>query len=392
VKPETTLEERLLLRSDIATSTVPGREFAYRPRVVLVDDRDVDLVADVLRDAGAKQVHAPVDGIARFEVPPGVDVPDLLARLRGIDGDRTPRVGPSNVLFGLPRFCGWPGSDAEPAPPIELVPGEPGEKGLPGTGVTVVVIDTGLDADASRHPLLRSVEADDPADIDLTVDAEPVDGFVDDQAGHGAFIAGIIRQHAPGARVRVVKALDTQGITDEVAVARAIERAARDGADVINLSLGGYTEDDRAPLAIVAALSRLPRSIAVIAAAGNLASTRVTWPAALKRVVSVGAVDDDGTPASFTNSGWWVDACAPGVDVHSVYVTGDERPDNDDDGQPDHFDGTAFWSGSSFSCARVSASVAVELSARGGTAREAALRLLEDPQARAVPELGVLLG
>ena len=393
MKSETTLEERILQRRDVAAHTsVPGREYAYRPRIVLVDDRDVKLVAAALEEAGGERLErAPVAGVAQFRLPEDVDVPALVAELRASGVDRTPRVGPANILFGQPRFLGWPGSDAEPAPQLGDAPGRIGEKGLPGTGVTICVIDTGLDAKASGHPLLRGVEADDPADIDLTVDSVPADGFIDEQAGHAAFIAGIIRTNAPGARVRIIKALDTQGVTDEIAVARAIERAVEEGADVINLSLGGYTDDDQAPLAIVAALERVPRTTAVIAAAGNLASSRISWPAALKRVVSVGAVDADGQPASFTNTGWWVDACAEGVDVHSVYVHGDENPAQEDDGQADRFDGAAFWSGSSFSCARVSARVAVEMSTQGGTAREAAARLLDDATARTVPDLGVLV-
>jgi len=361
----------------------------YVPRVVLVDERDTELVRAELEEVAAKPGESGVDGVARFDLPEGVDVMDLVARLRRSSDLRTPRVGPAQVLFGFPKLRGWPGSDPEPAGELDV---REAKSGGAGADVRIVVVDTGLDDEARRTPLLRPVLADDPDDIDLTADLAPQDGFIDDQAGHGAFVAGIIRQEAPGAEVRVIQALSTEGIADELTVARAIDRAAAGGADIINLSLGGYTDGDRAPLAISAALARLPRTTAVVVAAGNFASSRPTWPAAHKRVVSVGAVDADGNPADFSNWGWWVDACAPGVDVHSVYVRGEEHPDVETDRSPDSFDGFAVWSGTSFAAPRVAARIAVAMSRDGGSARAAAARLLEDPNAPFVPDVGILIG
>jgi hypothetical protein len=388
MKPTTTHDERLLERDDVRVHTEPGAEFGYVPGIVLVDARDLPLVAAGLEEAGARRDKVDVEGVARFTVDRDADVPALVASLRASSPERTVRVGPAHVLFGFPAMRGWPGDDAEPAPPL----GDPPKgKDLPGAGVTVVVIDTGLDAKARASAWLRDVDADDPQDIDLTADLTPPDGLIDDQAGHGAFVAGIVRQGAPGARVRIVKALDTDGVTDEVAVAKAIDRAAAAGADIINLSLGGYTDGDRAPIAISAALARLPRTTAVVVAAGNFASSRPTWPAAHKRVVSVGAVDGEGVQASFSNWGWWVDTCAEGVELHSVYVHGRENPANETAGAPDRFDGHAFWSGTSFACPRVAARIAVEMASEGVSARAAAERLLEDPSAGVVPDLGVLV-
>lgn len=380
-------EDRLRDREDLVVHEEPGLEHAYVPRVVLVDERDIELVRAELDAAGAKPRESGVEGVARFDVADDVDVIDLVTRLRRASDARTPRVGPAQVLFGFPRLRGWPGSDPEPAGELAGPPKGEGE----GAGVRIAVIDTGLDDEARRSPWLQAVLADDPADIDLTVDVAPQDGFIDDQAGHGAFVAGIIRQEAPGAEVRVIRALSTEGITDELTVARAIDRAAAGGADIINLSLGGYTDGDRAPLAISAALARLPRTTAVVVAAGNFASSRPTWPAAHKRVVSVGAVDADGEPADFTNWGWWVDACAPGVDVHSVYVRGEEHPDVETDRSPDTFDGFAVWSGTSFAAPRVVARIAVEMARRGCSARTAAAALLEDQNAPLVRDVGVLV-
>ena len=388
MKPTTTPEERLLERADVRIHDAPGEEYGYRPGAILVDDRDVELVAGLLDEAGAEKADCGVEGVSYYRVSDDADIPAIVAKLRASSEERTPRVGPTHLLFGFPRMRGLPGDDAEPAPPL----GDPPKgKELPGAGVTIVVIDTGLDADARNSPWLREVDVDDPVDIDLTADLAPLDGYIDDQAGHAAFVAAIIRQDAPGARVRVIKALDTQGVTEEIAVARAIDRAAAFGADIINLSLGGYTDGDAAPVAISAALARLPRTTAVIAAAGNFASSRPTWPAASKRVLSVGAVDAKGQRAGFSNHGWWVDVCAEGVRLHSVYVSGAEDPENERDRTPDTFEGHAFWSGTSFACPKVAARVAVDMAREGISARAAAHRLLEDPSATEVPGLGVLV-
>lgn len=389
MKRQVAPEDGLRDREDLVVHDEPGAEHVYVPGVILVDARDEELVAPLVAEAGGEVGKSGVEGVVRFDLPRDVDVIALTARLRASSEERTPRVGPAQVLFGFPRLRGWPGSDPEPAGELDV---REAKGGGAGAGVRVVVIDTGLDDEARRTSLLAGVLADDPDDIDLTVDVAPQDGFIDDQAGHGAFVAGIIRQEAPGAEVRVIRALSTEGIADELTVARAIDRAAAAGADIINLSLGGYTDGDRAPLAISAALGRLPRTTAVVVAAGNFASSRPTWPAAHKRVLSVGATDDDGNRAEFSNWGWWVDVCAPGVDVHSVYVRGDERPDVETDRNPDSFDGYAVWSGTSFSAPRVAARIAVEMSRTGGSARAAVARLVEDPAAPFVPDVGVLIG
>lgn len=384
-------EARLREREDLAISEdTAGQEYVYRPGECLVAQDDVALVHGALVERGCTPVdEQAVSGVMKYLVPAGVDIPALVRELRASsEFERTPRVGPNHVLFGSPRFLGWPGDDAEPADALGAPPSV-SQTTLAGSGVSVAVIDTGLDSGARANAWLADVVADDPLDIDLTVDRFPQDGFIDDQAGHAAFIAGIIRQGAPGASVQIIKALDTGGVTDELTVARGIDRAGAAGADIINLSLGGYTAGDLPPVGLVAALERLPMGTVVVAAAGNLSQNRPMWPAALKRVVAVGAVDGSGRAAEFTNFGWWVDACALGVDLHSVYVTGHENPAND--AHPDTFEGYALWSGTSFACASVSAAIAVEMGAGGGTARDAAHRLLTAAGASRVPELGVLV-
>jgi len=62
--------------------------------------------------------------------------------------------------------------------------------------------------------------------------------------------------------------------------------------DIVNLSLGGYTDDDSSPLAIASALRAMrTRRGVVVAAAGNAGRTRPFWPAAFKQVLATGAVE-----------------------------------------------------------------------------------------------------
>ena len=149
------------------------------------------------------------------------------------------------------------------------------------------------------------------------------DGYADTEAGHGMFIAGLILQVAPAAEVYVVKVLDSHGVGDDAAVAAAMEQLPQD-IDIVNLSLGGYTDDDRGPLAISCALTamRKQRNV-VVAAAGNDGKDRPFWPAAFKQVTAVGAVEQKDSrwlKADFSNFGWWVDAVARGVNLQSTYT------------------------------------------------------------------------
>src|SRR5690554_5737773 len=111
-----------------------------------------------------------------------------------------------------------------------------------GNGVTVAVIDTGVDLD---HPILRDGLTEPDTWLDL-VDGDrwPAEtGSFENPAtpgyGHGTAVAGIVRQIAPNARILPIRVLHTDGtgyVTDVIA---AIVHALDHGASVINLSLGG---------------------------------------------------------------------------------------------------------------------------------------------------------
>ena len=140
-----------------------------------------------------------------------------------------------------------------------------------------------------EHEWLTEVErAPNSADV---WDVER-DGYGDAESGHGTFIAGLLLQVAPAASVYAAKVLDSHGVGDDASVAAAMEQLPND-IDIINLSLGGYTDHDAAPLAIATAMQAMGQQHrVVVAAAGNHGASRPFWPAAFDEVLAVGAVDD----------------------------------------------------------------------------------------------------
>src|SRR5262249_8587673 len=82
---------------------------------------------------------------------------------------------------------------------------------------------------------------------------------------------------------------------------------ARERLDSVVLTAGCHTPDDRCPPVLAREIERHQRTI-VIASAGNDGTERPFWPAASPSVIGVGATGADGTLASFSNRGDWVDA------------------------------------------------------------------------------------
>jgi len=110
------------------------------------------------------------------------------------------------------------------------------------------------------------------------------------------------------------------------------------------------------------------------------------WPAASKRVVAVGALAADCTPAPWSNHGFWVDCSAIGEGIVSTYVRGNESPELDP--WPDSFgrDAWAVWSGTSFAAPQVAAAVAHVAQKQGCGPREAFRLLTADCRTR--PDYG----
>lgn len=168
-----------------------------------------------------------------------------------------------------------------------------------GSGATVAVVDSGVQAD---HPALagRVVPGYDLLNGDANTS---------DDNGHGTAIAGIVASVCPSCRIMPVKVLDGNATGDWTTVAAGVVWAADHGAQVINLSVGAPRAVDALGSAIAYAESK---GVIVVAAAGNDGANESFYPARYPGVVSVAGVDQNGNRISWSNFGSWVTVAAPG--------------------------------------------------------------------------------
>ncbi len=228
-----------------------------------------------------------------------------------------------------------------------------------GTGVVVAVLDTGVYTGGEDTPV-RMLRGYDFADGDSNPH---------DDVGHGTHVAGTIAQAtdngrgvaglAPDATILPVRVLGTYG-GDAYSVASGITYAVDEGADVINMSLGGSYYTSVLEDAVDYATSR---GVIVVAASGNEGSSSVGYPASFEGVIAVGAVGADATIAAYSNGGRGLDVVAPG---------GDMGADANGDGYADGIlqetleygrVGYQFYEGTSMAAPHVSAVAALLLSA-----------------------------
>jgi hypothetical protein len=256
----------------------------------------------------------------------------------------------------------------------------------------VVVLDTGL-ATEQWCPMLTSADAIQAAPGSVRDEPDnDLDEFLDYAAGHGTFIAGIINQVAPGCDVTVHRVASIYGDTDESSAATIIDNLASNEHTILSLSFGGTAMDQK--MAVLAwAIGRFQMGGGVVvASAGNDSSCIPTFPAALRDVVSVGAVGRAG-PAVFTNYGPWVRACAPGVKLTSLFFDGFQgKGQAGADGiDPDKFKVWAVWSGTSFSAPVVVGALARMMMWARVSAPEAVKRIIDPPELMRIPNLGTVV-
>ena len=203
------------------------------------------------------------------------------------------------------------------------------ELGFDGSGVKVAILDTGVQK--SHAELSNS--------IPLTVDFTGEGGDNLDFNGHGTHVSGIVTADgvfnisgtsnlatgvAPGADIIVGKVCGSSGCPEDAIVA-GIEWAKSQGADVINLSLGGGLSSDQdcdadGDLTVDAVNDAVASGIVVTISSGNDNSKRaVSYPGCASGAIAVGAVNSSDKVARFSNSGPALDIVAPGVSILSTY-------------------------------------------------------------------------
>ncbi|GAA3792118.1 S8 family serine peptidase [Streptomyces phyllanthi] len=202
--------------------------------------------------------------------------------------------------------------------------------GYDGTGVKIAVLDTGVDA---THPDLK----------DQVIDAKNFTAAPDatDKFGHGTHVASIAagtgaksngkyKGVAPGAKILNGKVLDDSGSGDDSGIIAGMEWAVAQGADVINMSLGGGDTPEVDPMEAEINKLSAEKGVLFAVAAGNSGPGEQSLgsPGTAESALTVGAVDDGDKLAEFSSVGPGLDGqikpdvTAPGVDITAASAKG----------------------------------------------------------------------
>src|SRR5215469_5234999 len=373
-----------------------GIGYMYAEGEILVREEHIDRVINLLQlpdrvdeDDRVKEV---IEGVVLLSIG---DIPAFEA-LNTIDqqlgrGNATP----NHVLTVAPEAGCCPATEPEEVY-FEIEPFPSVCPGKGGSGVLIYVADTGLLRDATTHSWLDGVQMEDPIeDLDPHDPLEGDPPRIPPYAGHGTFVAGVVRCMAPASDIIVTNAFSIAGSQLESDLVKRLESALSLEADIFHLSIACLTRYDLELMGFGVWLRHLHKhkGAVCVVAAGNSGFDRKTWPAAFPGVIAVGALGGDWRGrATFSNFGPWVDVYAPGRDLINAYATGRYKchvyPYKD---QIRNFYGMAKWSGTSFSTPIVSGLIAARMSSTGESARQAAAALLAEAKSQSIPGVGPVL-
>jgi len=186
--------------------------------------------------------------------------------------------------------------------------------------ITVAILDTGVDL---HHEDLKDALVQGYNFINNNEDPN-------DDVGHGTHVAGIVGAVnndkgivgvASGVKIMPVKVLNSLSKGDVMTEIKGIVWAVDNGANVINLSLGGKRHNNGVdtfnPIEYAAIQYAVSKGVVVVAAAGNY-SEAVSYPAAYPDVIAVTSVNQLGEISLFANYGTEVSIASPGEDIYST--------------------------------------------------------------------------
>ncbi len=313
----------------------------------------------------------------------------LLRALRALFACRyarwTPTMGKNRVVGsvkGFPHLGGGGVGDPLKSDGSQFAasPNEPDS----GRGVRVAVLDTAVAA----HPNLVGHFLAAP-DAFFPPKRPPGEGTPPSTLGHGTFATGLIVRRAPRAAVELHRILDRDATGEAWCAAKEMARLAGSGVEILNMSCGLMTDDNKEPLVLARAVELLTPDVVIVAAAGNhgdidqhpnpelegIESVTPIWPAAMNNVVAVDAADGTGRLADFSPRAPWVTLVAPGVNVESTFLDDatnlQPAPGGGAAAQSSRSTGFARWSGTSFAAANVSGAIAARTRPDHKSAREA---------------------
>lgn len=185
--------------------------------------------------------------------------------------------------------------------------------------ITIAIVDTGIQTD---HPDLSSnlipgydIADNDPDPSDYVGHGTHVSGIAAAATDNGFGIAGV----CPDCNIMPIKvSTGTYNLIFQSNVINGIIYAVDNGADVINISIGG----DASNAYYDAILYAYNAGKVIVASAGNDSSDYIYYPAGYKEVIAVGASDNQDKRSFYSNYGYHVDALAPGTVIYSTCTAG----------------------------------------------------------------------
>ena len=294
----------------------------------------------------------PITGLLRLSLQTGivsVEI-DQLVNTQDAYADSTPTYLTDRQPMTYYGTSVWRGYVTQPGNQLVRTNQTHAAFNAAGAGITVAVIDTGVDP---THPVLkpflvsgydftRNVSGgSERADVNATPDTSSgqtgdvnqrtvavldqrtvavLDGPQYAAFGHGTMTAGVVHLVAPQAKIMPLKAFRANGTGYDSDVLRAIYYAVKNGARVMNMSFDFTSYSAELARAIQYANSK---GVVSVASAGNDGKRTVVYPAGLPGVVDVASTSNNDIQSTFTNYGAppvWM--AAPGEGVMTTYPWG----------------------------------------------------------------------